>query len=72
MLALLPDHIALELSVLNLNSDLIIDCLPVFVLNLIHLGLDILELESEFIHLLSQSRYLREVVIVVSGDRFLL
>ena len=68
MLALLPDDVALELSVLNLNSDLIIDCLPVFMLDLIYLDLDILELEPEFIHLLSKSRYLREVVIVDSGD----
>lgn len=68
MLALLPDDVALELSVLNLNSDLIIDCLPVFMLDLIYLRLDILELEPKIIQLLSKSRYLREVVIVVSGD----
>ena len=68
MLALLPDDVALELSVLNFNSDLIIDCLPVLKLNLIHLRLDILELEPEIIHLLSKSRYLREVEVVVSGD----
>jgi hypothetical protein len=37
-------------------------------LDLIYLGLDILELEPEFIHLLSQSSNLREVEVILSGD----
>ena len=73
---LLPDNVALKFGVLNLNSDLIIDRLPVFVLDLIHLGLDILILEPEFIQLFSQLYYLRKVLIIAAeeatGGTFLL
>ena len=49
MLTLLPYYIALDLRVLNLNPDLVIDSLPVLVLDLFHLSLHILVLEPELI-----------------------
>ena len=67
MLTLLPNHVALDLRVLNLNPDLLIDSLPVLVLDLLHLSLHVLVLESELIQLLSQSHYLR-VIVCCTGD----